>query len=93
MFVTDVWTSLKTAGNSSSRVEPVFFCGQQAAVMGWGQMPQPTFRKEDDYGFITGTGTEMCYGVSKMFKKHPMDGTALKQWGVVTGFFSGPLDA
>lgn len=92
-FTTDIWTTLKTAGNGSTRVEPVFLCGQQAAVMAWGQMPKPTFRKEDDYGFITGTGTEMCYGVSKMFKKHPMDGTSLKQWGVATGFFSAPLDA
>lgn len=91
-FVTDVWTSLTTAGNGSSRVEPVFLCGQQAAVMGWGQMARPTFRKEDDYGFIAGTGTEMCYGASKMFKKHPMDGSNLKQWGVVTGFVSGVAD-
>lgn len=92
-FVTNVWTSLTTAGNSTSRVEPVFLCGQQAVAMGWGQMPRPTFRKEDDYGFIEGVGTEMAYGVGKMFKKHPMDGTNLKQWGIVTGFFSAPLDA
>lgn len=92
-FVTNVWTSLTTAGDSSGRVEPVFLCGQQAAVLGWGQMARPTFRKEDDYGFITGTGTEMCYGTAKMFKKHPMDGSNLKQWGVCTGFFSAPLDA
>lgn len=92
-FVTNVWTSLTTAGNSTSRVEPVFLCGQQAVAMGWGQMPRPTFRKEDDYGFIEGVGTEMAYGVGKMFKKHPFDGTNLKQWGIVTGFFSAPLDA
>lgn len=92
-YVSDVWTTLKTAGNGSTRVEPVFFCGQQAAVMGWGQMAKPTFRKEDDYGFIKGAGVEMAYGVSKMFKKHPMDGTSLKQWGIVTGFFSAAEDA
>ena len=92
-FVTDVWTTLATAGNGSTRVEPVFLCGQQAACLGWGQMPKPTFRKEDDYGFITGTGTEMCYGAAKMFKKHPMDGSNLVQWGLVSGFFSAPLDA
>lgn len=90
-FVTNVWTSLTTAGNSSARVEPVFLCGQQAAVLGWGQMARPTFRKEDDYGFITGTGTEMCYGTSKMFKKTTAGD--LKQWGVCTGFFAAPLDA
>jgi N4-gp56 family major capsid protein len=92
-MVTDVWTGLTTAGASSLRVEPVFFCGQQAAVFAWGQMAKPTFRKEDDYGFITGAGIEMAYGVSKMFKKHPGTGSKLVQWGVVTGFFSGGNDA
>ena len=55
-------------------------------------MAKPTFRKEDDYGFVQGTGVEMAYGVAKMFKKHPMTGSALKQWGVVTGFFAAALD-
>ncbi len=35
-------------------------------------MAKPTFRKEDDYGFITGTGIEMAYGCAKMFKSHAM---------------------
>lgn len=91
-FVTNVWTSLVTAGDTSGRVEPVFLCGQQAAVLGWGQRPKPTFRKEDDYQFIKGVGTEMAYGAAKMFKKHPGDGTNLKQWGIVTGFVSAPID-
>jgi hypothetical protein len=87
------WGSLLlTAGAASARVEPVFLCGQQAAVFAWGQMAKPTFRKEDDYGFITGTGIEMAYGVAKMFKKHPNTGTALKQWGVATGFFASASD-
>lgn len=92
-FVTNVWTTLLTAGASSARVEPVFLCGQQAAVLGWGQMAKPTFRKEDDYGFIDGVGTEMAYGVGKMFKKHPQDGTALKQWGLVSVFVAAAEDA
>lgn len=92
-YVTNVWTTLKTAGNGSGRVEPVFFCGQQAAAIAWGQMAKPTFRKEDDYGFITGTGIEMCYGAGKMFKKTPGTGTDLIQWGMVTGFFAAPVDA
>jgi hypothetical protein len=92
-YVTDVWTTLTTAGTSSSRVEPVFLCGQQAAVLAWGQMARPTSRKEDDYGFITVVGVEMDYGVAKMFKKHPMDGDDLKQWGVETVFVSAPQDA
>lgn len=91
-FVTNVWTTLLTAGAASARVEPVFLCGQQAAAMAWGQMAKPTFRKEDDYGFVTGTGIEMAYGVSKIFKKHPNTGSNLKQWGVATGFFASAAD-
>jgi hypothetical protein len=91
-FVTNVWTTLKTAGASSARVEPVFLCGQQAAAMCWGQMAKPTFRKEDDYGFITGTGIEMAYGVSKIFKKHPNTGSNLVQFGMATGFFATATD-
>lgn len=91
-FVTNVWTNLLTAGTTTSRVEPVFLCGQQAVVLGWGQMAKPTFRKEDDYGFITGTGVEMAYGIAKMFKRHPQQGTTLKQWGVATGFFNSAAD-
>jgi hypothetical protein len=91
-FVTNVWTSLKTAGASSARVEPVFLCGQQAAAMCWGQMAKPTFRKEDDYGFVTGTGIEMAYGVSKIFKKHPSSGSNLVQFGMATGFFASAAD-
>ena len=92
-FVSNVWTSLKTAGSgATTRVEPVFICGQQAATFAWGQMAKPTFRKEDDYGFITGVGVEMAYGIAKMFKRHPMDGTALKQWGVLTAFYATTVD-
>jgi hypothetical protein len=93
-FVTNVWTQLKTAGTASARVEPVFLCGQQAAAMAWGQMARPTFRKEDDYGFITGTGIEMAYGVSKIFTKPNAltTGTKLVQRAVATGFFASAAD-
>lgn len=85
-YVNDVWTSLKTAGASSARVNPVFLCGQSAVGMPWAKMPRPTFLKEDDYQFVKGAGVEMCYGVGKIFKKH--SSTKLVQWGVVTGFFA-----
>jgi len=91
-FVTNVWTTLTTAGTASARVEPVFLCGQQAAAMCWGQMAKPTFRKEDDYGFVTGAGIEMAYGVAKIFKKHPSSGSNLKQFGMATGFFASATD-
>lgn len=87
-FVDNVWTSLLTAGNGGSRVAPVFLCGQSAVAMPWGSMTKPTFRETTDYQFIEGVGIESAYGLAKIFKKHPMDGTALKQLGVVTGFFS-----
>jgi hypothetical protein len=76
----------------TGRVEPVFLCGQQAVVFAWGQMAKPTFRAENDYQFVTGTGVEMAYGVSKMYKKHPNTGTNLVQWGMVTGFFASSSD-
>lgn len=91
-YVSNVWTDLKTAGNSSTRVEPVFLAGQQAAVLGWGEMAKPTTRKEDDYQFVDGRGIRMAYGVGKTFKKHPSSGSNLKQWGIVTGFFSAAAD-
>jgi hypothetical protein len=91
-FVTNVWTNLLTAGASSARVEPVFLCGQQSMAIAYGQMAKPTFRSEDDYGFIKGVGIEAAFGVAKMFKKHPKAGTALKQWGVATGFFASASD-
>ncbi|WP_336802498.1 phage capsid family protein [Kaistia sp. MMO-174] len=85
-FVDTVWTSLKTAGDTSGRVAPVFLCGQSAVAMPWAQMARPTFRDETDYGFIKGSGVEMCYGLAKVFKKH--SSTKLVQFGMVTGFFS-----
>ena len=38
--------------------------------------------------FVTGTGIEMAYGVSKIFKKHPNTGSNLVQWGVATAMKS-----
>lgn len=95
-FVTDVWTSsidgnLKTGGDSSGRVAPVFLCGQSAVAMPWAKMPTPTFRDETDYQFIKGVGVKMCYGVAKVFQKD--SNSDLTQWGVVNGFFSAPADS
>jgi hypothetical protein len=84
--------NLLLAGAASARVEPVFLCGQQSMAIAYGQMAKPTFRSEDDYGFIKGVGIEAAFGIAKMFKKHPKAGTALKQWGVVTGFFASASD-
>ena len=94
-FVDNVWTSsidlnLKTGGDSSSRVAPVFLCGQSALAMPWAKMATPTFRDDTDYQFIKGVGIKMCYGVAKIFKD---DGSNnLTDWGVSTGFFSSVAD-
>jgi len=90
-MVNSLWDSgislnLKTGGDTSSRVAPVFLCGQQAIAMPWAKMPTPTTRDETDYQFLRGVGIKMCYGIGKVFKKH--SSTKLVQLGMVTGFFS-----
>jgi hypothetical protein len=93
-YITDIVGVANLVGASATVVvEPVFLCGQQAAAFCWGQMAKPTVRAEDDYGFVTGVGIEMAYGVAKMFKKHPNTGSALKDWGVATGFYAVSGDA
>jgi len=88
-FVTNIWTSLLTAGGTTSRVAPVFYCGQNALAMPWGKMPTPTFRDETDYQFVKGAGVKMAYGLAKIFKKDVNATNAkLQQFGMVTGFFS-----
>lgn len=86
-YVTDYATTLLTAGASSARVNPVFFCGQQALAIAYAQMIRPTGRDETDYDFRKGVGVEMAYGIAKMFNKS-LDSTKLVQWGVVSGFFA-----
>lgn len=95
-FVDNIWKSgtdgnLKTGGDSSGRVAPVFFAGQSAIAMPWAKMPVPTFRDQTDYQWIKGAGVKMCYGVAKIFQKD--SDSDLTQWGVVNGFFSAPADA
>lgn len=95
-FVDNIWTSsidgnLKTGGDSSGRVAPVFLAGQSAIAMPWAKMPVPTFRDQTDYQWIKGAGVKMCYGVAKIFQKD--SNSDLTQWGVVNGFFSAPADA
>jgi N4-gp56 family major capsid protein len=83
----DTLAVLTAMGASSINLAPVFLCGQQALGYAVGQLPAPTERKEDDYGFVKGRGVETCYGVAKIQKK--LNGAAtLKDWGVATGFFA-----
>lgn len=86
----DEYLTITGAGAGGINVAPSFMCGQNAAALAWGQMPRPTERREDDYGFLIGRGVESVYGIGKVFRKV---GTNLKQWGVYTGFFASVDDA
>src|SRR6185312_5530967 len=83
-------TYLQTAGNSSIQVGCTFLCGQSAMAQFWGQMPRPTQLDNTDYQFNRGVGVEMAYGIGKIAKK---TGSAVKDWGVCTGFFASVNDA
>lgn len=85
---------LKSVGNGSIDVEPVFLLGQGAYAYVMGQMPRPTQLEDGDYDFITGMGIEAQYGVGKIAKAPLSAGASatvgtLVDWGVVTGFVAG----
>lgn len=76
--------SYGTIGASSATVVPIYMLGAAALGMAWGQMPRVTTRKEDDYGFIEGVGTESLWGVEKLLYTPP-GGSAAIDYGMVTG--------
>jgi N4-gp56 family major capsid protein len=43
-----------------------FLCGAQALGFVNKQAPLPTFKKEDDYGFLNGVGIELAHGIDKL---------------------------
>lgn len=79
-----------TAGSGGVQIAPGFFMGRSAMAWCWGQTPQATFLKEDDYQFIRGTGIEMAYGIAKIAKKNPTNN--LKEWGIFTWFGAAIAD-
>jgi hypothetical protein len=80
-----------TAGSGgNTQVAPAFLCGQGAQAWCWGLMPTPTFRKEDDYGFIRGVGVKMCYGIGKISKLNAAGN--FKEWGIFTAFLAAVGD-
>lgn len=83
---------LSAVGASSINVGPVFLCGAQSVGVAWGQEPNFTMKKEDDYGFFTGVGIEELIGVNKIMRKHGVAGT-FKDHGIVTGFTAAVADA
>jgi hypothetical protein len=69
-----------TDAGLSANQEPAYLCGAQALGIAWGQLPRATERKEDDYGFQYGKGTESLWAAEKLIYN------ALDH-GIVTGFF------
>lgn len=84
---------LTGVGASTADCVPSFLCGAQAVSYGIGQMPTPTERKEDDYGFIKGRGVDMCYGINKTIFNGARTGSVNKDWGVVTVWTAAAADA
>jgi len=78
-------------GASSATVVPAYFCGAQALGIAWGQMPRVTRRKEDDYEFIDGVGTESLYSVEKL-RYIPPGGSSAVDYGMITGLFATAAD-
>lgn len=88
------WSSLATAGDSSSRVSPVFFCGAQALGYGLGQRPRIIVDRLTDYEFQPGVAVELKHDIDKFFFDDNPSGTSSQhvQHGMVTGFFSAVKD-
>jgi hypothetical protein len=95
--IDDFCTLVDAGAGGTVDVAPVFVCGQNAVSIAWGQMPRPTERAEDDYGFLQGRGVESVYGIGKTFSKRDPDAPAasaqLVQWGVLTLFVASEPDA
>lgn len=80
------WVSLATAGDTSSRVSPIFLCGQQAVGYGMGQKPRIIVDRLYDYEFQPGVAVECKHDIDKAF----FNGAV--QHGMVTAFVSSAAD-
>lgn len=81
---------LAGVGAGSSDVAPIYLCGTQALGAAWAMRTKTTLRKEDDYGFRYGVGFMEQRKVDKLMWGQ---GTAGKQWGMVSGFVASVDDA
>lgn len=77
---------LSGVGASSCDVAPGYLCGAQALCVGWGQDPISTKRSDDDYGFITGVGTEELRSIDKAFFASSSAAGPGEQFGCMSGF-------
>lgn len=71
-----------TAGNSSSKVEPYFFCGAQAVGYGLGQRPNIVVDNDKDYKFQPGVAVELKHDIDKLIYN-------TKDHGIMSGFVTG----
>lgn len=82
---TDNTSSLfNTAGDSSSKVEPIVLCGAEAVGWAIGQRNQIIIDRDEDYRFNPGVALQKKEDVRKMFWNDV-------QHGVVSGFVSGEV--
>lgn len=58
-------TLINAGSGGTTNVDRNFLCGMSSVTIGYGQMPKPTEKKEDDYGFRPGTGIEELRGMKK----------------------------
>lgn len=82
------------AAGSSCDVGANFLCGAQSLAMVNKQAAMPISKKEDDYGFFSGVGIEMAYGLEKMFWNNNTAGqyTNLKDVGIVSVYCAAQPD-
>ncbi|WP_453977327.1 phage capsid family protein [Brevundimonas sp. Marseille-Q4549] len=77
---------LGAVGTAGANVAAGYLCGAQALVVAWGQDPKSTERKDDDYQFIKGVGTEELRSIDKTFFKETGAVGPGTQHGIVTVF-------
>lgn len=80
------WTSLATAGDSVSRVSPIFLCGQQAVGYGMGMQPKIIVDRDHDYEFQPGVALMCKQDIDKAFFNGDI------QHGMATGFVYAAKD-
>lgn len=69
-----------------------FLCGAQAISFANKQAPMPTERKDDDYGFVKGLGTELAHGIEKLrWNNNTAGPNSGKDVGMVTVYHASVL--
>lgn len=80
------WSQLATIGASTTRVSPIFLCGQQAIGYGMGGKPMIKVDRDYDYEFQPGVAVMCKHDIDKAFFNGDV------QHGMVTAFVSAATD-